>query len=113
MLIFLGLYLFLSKPIQFTIKSFGIASLGICLLVILGVWINAFFGWSPETNFCFFVRPPIEGLPILNMKNGWLAYVLSQGWIAVMLFFFCYLPVIIKETPGLIKSVFGNRGRRK
>ena len=96
MLIFLGLYLYLSKPILFSIKSLGYAFLIILLIMIFGVWINAFFGWDPRTNFCFLVRPPTEGLPLLNMNNGWLGYVGAQALICVLLFSLCYLPMLTK-----------------
>jgi uncharacterized membrane protein YwaF len=107
MLIFLGLYLYMSKPIQFSIISFGYAFVSMLIVAIFGVWINAFFGWNPETNFCFLVRPPSEGLPILNMNNGWLGYMAGQMLVCLVLFSLCYLPVFIRDVPKLIKSISG------
>ena len=109
MLIFLGLYLYMSKPIQFTIKSYGYSLAIMFLIMIAGIWINAFFGWSPETNFCFLVRPPTEGLPVLNMNNGWLRYAFGQIWICIVFFFLCYIPVVIRDFPELAKSITGKR----
>ncbi|MCL2805303.1 MAG: YwaF family protein [Treponema sp.] len=103
MLIFLGLYLYLSKPVEYTIKSFGIASGLIFLVLILAIWLNAFFGWNPDVNFWFIVRPPVENIPVLNFNHGWLVYMLHLGWICMVLFIFCYL----KEIIGEVKSIIG------
>lgn len=105
MLIFLGLYLYKSKPIKFTIKNFGYASVFIWMIFIFAIWINGFFGWEPETNFCLLVRPPAEGLPFINMDSGWSAYVSRFALIAFSIIFLCYLPVFIKE----IKQRAGNK----
>ena len=105
MLIFSGLYLYLSKPIQYSIKSYGTALAFVSMIVMLGIWINAFFGWDPTVNFWFLVRPPADNLPILNLNHGWPAYVLQLIWICTLLFTLCYLPVIIRETPELIKKI--------
>ena len=108
MLVFLGFYLYMSKPIQFGIKSFGAAVLGISLVTIIIVWLNAFFGWDPAVNFFFLVRPPADNLPFLNLDRGWPVYMFNIMWICVMLFFFCYIKDVVRAVAGLLKR---NRGR--
>ena len=108
MIIFLGLYLFMSKPIRYTIKSYGIAVVLICLAVICVIWVNAFFGWDPTVNFWFIVRPPAENLPVLNLNHGWAVYVLQLVWICLLLFTLCYLPVIIRDLPACLKKIKEN-----
>jgi uncharacterized membrane protein YwaF len=102
MLIFLGFYLYLSKPIYFGLKSFGYALALIWGVAIFVVWTNSALAWNPKTNFCFFVRPPTEGLPLLNMDSGWLAYMLVQKLMCMIIFILCYLPVFKRELPKLI-----------
>ena len=109
MLIFLGFYLYLSKPIEFNIKSFGYAVATMFTVMITVIWLNAFFGWAPAANFCFFVNPPSDGLPLLNMKNGWVGYMAAQALICIVLFSLFYLPVFKRECPGFIKSFFRKR----
>jgi len=106
MLMFLGFYLFLSKPIQYSIKSFGTAVAFVAMIMLFAIWINAFFGWDPTVNFWFIVRPPAEGLPILNLNHGWAVYALQLAWICMLLFTLCYLPVIIRDLPGLVKGIW-------
>ena len=105
MLIFLGLYLYFSRAIEFTIKSFGYAFLIIVMIFIFAIWINGFFGWNDETNFCYFVRPPAEGLPLINMDRGWPTYVFTFAIICFVIFAFCYLKVFIRDIPVLLKSI--------
>jgi len=103
LLIFLGLYLYLSKPIQYTIKNYGIAIAVAATLVLLAIWVNAFFGWDPSVNFWFIVRPPAENLPILNLNHGWGVYFLQLVWICLLLITLCYMPVIIRTLSALMK----------
>ena len=50
-----------------------------------------------DTNFMFIVRPPLEGLPFLNLNHGYYIYlfrVIMLGVIGLSLF---HLPFIVKE----------------
>jgi len=109
MLIFLGLYLYLSKPIQYTIKNYGIALAFVSMIVMFAIWVNAFFGWDPAVNFWFIVRPPAEGLPILNLNHGWAVYAFHLVWICVLLITLCYIPVIKRDLPVIIKQIKNNK----
>ena len=113
MVVFTGLYLYLSKPIEFTIKSFVTALAGLVLIMIVTVWINAFFGWDPTVNFFFLVRPPAENLPIINVKHGWTLYVAKLGGLTVALIGLCYIREIVRDLPKLIKSIGGKLGKGK
>ena len=96
MVISMGLYLFLSKPFEYKLKDYFMGLLLCFSSLFIGVWINGFFGWDPEVNFMFVVRPPVEGLPILNFRHGWPGYMLDMIMIGAILCTLCYLPVIIK-----------------
>jgi len=105
MLVFLGLYLYRTQPIRYTIREYGMAvGLGVVAL-ILAIWINGFFGWDPNVNFLFVVRPPMEGLPLLNLDRGWAMYIFHIAWIAVAVFTLCYLRVIKRDAPELIRAI--------
>jgi len=105
MLIFLGLYLYMTQPIRYTIKEYGM-SLGLAAMaLILAIWVNGFFGWDPRVNFLFVVRPPMEGLPLLNLDRGWAMYILQMTWIAVAVFTLCYLRVIKRDMPDLVRAI--------
>ena len=98
MVICLGLYLYLSKPFQYNIKDYGMALFLSFSYLIAGIWVNGFFGWDPEVNHMFVVRPPVEGLPILNFNYGWTGYILAIMTLGMFLVTVCYLPVIINAV---------------
>jgi len=109
MLVFLGFYIYKSKPIEYSLKSFGYAAAGISTLAIIMIWVNAFFGWDPVVNFFFLVRPPVENLPFLNLDNGWGIYALQIMGLGFLLFSLCYIKEYIRDLPVLIKTLFGKK----
>ena len=104
MVISLGLYLYLSKPFQYSIREYGTSMFLTFCSMFLGIWANAFFGWEPRANHMFIVRPPAEGLPILNLNHGWLVYLINLSWIGFVLITLCYLSVIIKAIKEKLKA---------
>ena len=104
MLVFMGFYLYMSKPIEYSIKSVGIAITALTASAIIMIWVNAFFGWDPVVNFFFLVRPPADNIPFLNLNNGWGIYMLQIMCLGVILVSLCYIREIIKDLPALIKN---------
>jgi len=96
MVISLGLYLYLSKPFKYDLRDYGMSLFLSFCSMIMGIWVNAFFGWEPKANHMFIVRPPAPGLPILNMNHGWGMYAFSMSCLGIILITFSYLPVIIR-----------------
>jgi len=96
MVICLGLYLYLSKPFKYSIREYVTSIFLTFCSMIMGIWVNAFFGWEPRANHMFIVRPPAKNLPILNLERGWGGYVLSLSCLGLILITLCYLPVIIR-----------------
>ena len=50
-----------------------------------------------DTNFLYVVRPPADGLPLLNLDNGWYAYfgaLVLCGFVGITA---VHLPFVIKE----------------
>jgi len=113
MLVFLGYYLYWSKPIRYTMREYGISLAGAAAALVLAIWINAFFGWDTRVNFLFAVRPPTEGLPWLHMDYGWLVYILRLVLLAFAVFSLCYIRVLVRDLPALIKSIPGRFARTR
>lgn len=85
---------------MFTLNHFiwlGLCALAIILgLAAIAIYINgAFYAYS--TNFFFVTRPPLEGLPYLNLNRGWYVYLLRLAALAVVLMTAVHLPFIIAE----------------
>lgn len=69
-------------------------------LLFVMLWVNSALSVY-DTNSFYVVRPPAEGLPLLNLDNGWLAYFLTivgLGFLAVTL---THLPAMLRERNTL------------
>jgi uncharacterized membrane protein YwaF len=66
------------------------------LMGICGMYVNgALFGYG--TNFFFLTRPPMEGLPYLNLDHGWGVYFIHLASLAVILVTGLHLPFMLAE----------------
>jgi len=97
MLIFLALYMIITRRSVFSIKSYFIALAMMAGALIFAIYLNSAFGnYAAEVNFFFVARPPLDDLPILNFNHGWVVYILHLIWLAILLVSLAYLPVFIK-----------------
>ena len=95
-LMWYAIYLIMTKNVDMGIKSYFrnitiISSLMICML-----WVNGALKIY-DTNFFFLVKPPVEGLPLLNLNNGWYVYLLTIVMLGIIFISLVHLPFIIKE----------------
>ena len=103
-LVFYGLYLALIERIDMSFKAY-LTNLKLLLLVtILAFLMNSVLE-QYDTNFMFLRVPPMEGLPILNLNNGWYVYFISLAAVACLLLLLVHLPFIIC---GAIKKNINN-----
>lgn len=95
-LVWLALYFLRTKQVDMGRKAFVRNLLILLCLAVIGIYINgAFFAYG--TNFLFLTRPPLAGLPYLNLNGGWYGYLLRLAALAVVLMTLVHLPFIIKE----------------
>jgi uncharacterized membrane protein YwaF len=71
------------------------------LLLLLAVAMIAFYMNSilaeHNANYLYLRKPPMDGLPILNLNHGWFVYLLILALIACTLVFLVQLPFIVKD----------------
>lgn len=68
-----------------------------CLLFgcsILAIYINSILQLETP-NFMFVSRPPLDGLPILNLNHGWYGYYIKLVFFAVVAMTLFHLPFIL------------------
>ncbi len=97
-----SLHLMISKEVSIGIKPFLRNLVILFGLTICGLWVNSALKAHVITegrsiNFMFLARPPMSGLPILNLDNGWLPYFISLCTLGIVLTFLITLPYFIKE----------------
>ncbi len=95
-MIWFSLYLILTKQVDLGLRAW-LRNMGTLLaLAVSMIWVNGALK-EYETNFFYVVRPPVDGLPLLNLDNGWYVYfatILMIGFVAVTLI---HLPALIGE----------------
>lgn len=96
-MLWLALYFVISKQVTLTFKDYLRNLLMLGILAILMIWINgALITCGCDTaNFCFVVRPPASGLPLLNLNHGWYAYFAHLAFCGILLETLAYLPYFI------------------
>ena len=95
-LVWLALYLIRTKQADLGLKALGRNLLILFCLAGIMIYVNgALFSYG--TNFMFLTRPPMEGLPILNLDHGWYVYFLTLMLLALVLMTLLHLPFILAE----------------
>jgi hypothetical integral membrane protein (TIGR02206 family) len=94
-LVFYGLYLMLIERVDMSFKAY-LRNLKLIVAVTMVAFLMNSVLEEYETNFLFLRTPPMEGLPILNLNNGWYVYFISLAAVACGLLFLVHLPFIIR-----------------
>ena len=109
-LVLFGLSIMIKKQITVTLKS-HLQTLGILMVIFVGsIWVNTALsdtGSNPivmgvedteiYTNFFYSMKPPMDGLPLLNLNHGWFVYFFTIVLLGFTLVTLIHLPFIIKN----------------
>jgi hypothetical integral membrane protein (TIGR02206 family) len=93
-IIWYALYLLVTKQVSLGLKSYINNMLSLTGIMFIMLWVNSALQVY-DTNFFFLVRPPMEGLPILNLDNGWFGYFIALVLVAFTLITLLHIPFII------------------
>ena len=93
-LVFYGIYLSCVEKVDLSFKTYLNN-----LRILLGITLVAFLMNSVleqyNVNFLFLRVPPMDGLPLLNLDNGWYVYFLTLAAVACTLVLLVQLPFMI------------------
>ena len=95
-LVFYGLYLMIVEKVDLSVKAY-LTNLKLLIVVVIFAFLMNSVLEQYNTNFLFLRKPPMEGLPILNLDNGWYVYFISLALVACTLLFAVHIPYIIKN----------------
>ena len=105
-LIFFAIYGLKERLVTWNWKVYlrNLQYLGVIALVV--TWINsALSGVLPRVNFMYLVRPPMEGLPLLNLNNGWAVYFLTLvGLVLILMALFTYIAISVTKQKNKIEK---------
>lgn len=96
---YFSLYFIITKQVDLGKKALIRNCISLFVLAIIMIWVNGAFydEGTHNVNFMFLVRPPMEGLPFLNLKHGYIPYFVHLCSLGLFLEFLVSLPYIIKE----------------
>ena len=94
-LVFYGIYLAFVERVDLSFRAYR-NNLKLLLCVTLVAFMMNSVLEQYKTNFLFLRVPPMKGLPILNLNNGWYVYFLSLAAVACILVLLVHLPFIVK-----------------
>ena len=95
-LVFYGFYLMLVEKIDLGVKTYVRNLIAFSGFAMLGFMMNSILE-AYNTNFLYLRKPPMDNLPILNLNNGYLAYIATLIFVAVLLLTSVHLAFIIRE----------------
>lgn len=96
-MVWFAIYLVSTKQVDLGLRSYVRNLVTTGGLAVIMIWINGALQ-EYDTNFWFVVRPPADGLPILNLDNGWYVYFVALmicGFIGITA---VHLPFMLKEA---------------
>ncbi len=93
-LILYAVMLLLRGVTKMTWRDYGRNFLLMLGLAFFGMWINSFLA-AYNTNFLYLVRPPMEGLPLINLDNGWYVYIVTYLTIVAVVLALAQLPIVL------------------
>ena len=102
-LVFYGLYLVAIEKVDLGLKAY-FSNLQLLLATAIFAFMMNSILVDGNANFFFLRKPPMDGLPILNLDHGWFVYIISLSIVACMLILLIQLPFIIKEQKAKKKD---------
>ena len=66
---------------------------------------DTLFLQSYDINFMYVAGPPMEGLPLLNLNNGWAVYFLTLvGLVLILMALFTYIAISVTKQKNKIEK---------
>ena len=101
-IVWFALYLIITKQVDLRLKAYIRNVLILLALVIIMIWVNGALqiysreGYN-DINYFFLVHPPIDGLPILNLNHGYMAYLATIIGLGFLLVTAVHIGPVIKQ----------------
>ena len=93
-LVFYGFYLALVEHVDLSFKAY-LTNLKLLLAVVMVAFLMNSVLEQYHTNFLFLREPPMDGLPLLNLDNGWFVYFICLALVACLLLLLVHAAFIL------------------
>ena len=95
-LVWFALYSIIAGQADLGKKAYARNVLILLILSFLMIYVNGALS-AYGTNFMYVRKPPMDGLPVLNLDHGWYVYFLTLMALGAVLISLVHLPFMIKE----------------
>jgi hypothetical integral membrane protein (TIGR02206 family) len=100
-----AIYLLTNKDMKWTVKDLLNCFKLLGLFGLISIYINSMLNdGSGEINFMYTVKPPQDGLPYLNLNQGWFIYILKYASLAIVAIVLTYIKPIVEYSKTLSKK---------
>ena len=96
-LIWYALYFVVTRRVDLGLRTYLRNVATLAALALIMIYVNGALSVY-NTNFMYVVRPPMSGLPILNLDHGWYAYFAGLSALGLVLMTVVHLPGMIAEA---------------
>ncbi len=102
-MIWFAIYLVATKQVNLGWRSWLTNILSLLVMAVAMIWVNGVLQVY-DTNFFYVVRPPVDGLPLLNLDHGWYAYFGALALCGLVGITAVHLPAMLKESKAKTKQ---------
>lgn len=95
-LVWFALYSIIAKQVDLGVRTYRRNLLVLTVLVFGMIYVNSALSVY-DTNFMYLRRPPMDGLPLLNLDHGWYVYFITLVLLGVVLVSAVHLPFLLAE----------------
>ena len=100
-----SIHIMRQKEIVFGIKDVFNVLKFLVLIGFIAIYVNAILGSDTNVNFMYVVRPPMSGLPYLNLDQGYIMYMIKYAILVVVMVFLTYYKILIQTFKTNIYKV--------
>ena len=93
-LVYYGFYLMIIEKVDLSLKVYFRNLALLVIITLLAMFMNSVLE-QYGTNFLFLRQPPMPNLPILNLNNGWYAYVITLASFAIIFMLIFHIIMIL------------------
>lgn len=95
-LVWWAVHMICAKQVELGRRAYARNLVTLAGLLFVMLWVNSILSVY-DTNFFYVVRPPVEGLPLLNLDNGWYVYFATLVGLGLLALTVVHLPAMLRE----------------
>lgn len=95
-LIAFSVHILRQREIEFSVKDVMNVLKLLAFIGFMAIYINGILGPDTNVNFMYVVRPPMDGLPLLNLNQGYIMYIVKYALLSCVLVSLTFSQVFVR-----------------